>query len=61
MDASILERAVSRYIFAYAIIILLIACVAVVVVLSRRFNRYEEALRRGNHDAKRVWKPFWIP
>ena len=39
---------------------LVLACGVVVVSLTRRFLHYERQQRRGHHDQKPVWKPFWM-
>ncbi len=49
----------SRADIAYLLIVLTIACLAAVVVLSRRFARYKRAVMRGERQAKPVWRPFW--
>lgn len=57
----VLEQTMTRTTLAYLIIVLLFALAAAVVVLSRRFIAYDRKLRFGNHTAKPVWKPFWMP
>ena len=49
-----------RALVAYFIIAVVLACGVVVVSLTRRFLHYERQQRRGHHDQKPVWKPFWM-
>jgi len=51
----------TRLDFAYLLAALLIGAVIVVVILSRRFSRYQRAIRHGQRDAAPVWRPFWMP
>ena len=45
---------------ALVISLLLVAAVAGVTVLSVRYRKYDEDVRRGKRRAKPVWRPFWM-
>jgi hypothetical protein len=51
----------TRLDIAYLLVALLVGAVIVVVILSRRFSRYQRAVRHGQRDAPPVWHPFWMP
>jgi len=34
--------------------------VAPIVILTVRYQRYEDRRARGHRNAKPVWKPFWM-
>ena len=50
-----------RQLLAYFLIVLMGAALGAGVFLTRRFMGYQRALRFGRHEAKPVWKPFWLP
>jgi hypothetical protein len=49
-----------RATLAYLILALMLAVGAVAASLTHRFVRYDRLQRRGHHDRKPVWKPFWM-
>lgn len=50
----------SRVDIGYLLLALMTLAALAVVYFSQRYNRYERAVRHGQRNAKRVWKPFWM-
>ena len=46
---------------AYLLIAALAGMLAVAIVMTRRYGRYQSQLLRGHRPAKPVRKPFWMP
>jgi len=49
-----------RAIIALVLLALFLGAGGVIYFLSSRYLDYQQALRRGDHDRKRVPKPFWF-
>ncbi len=45
---------------AYLLLALMAAVGFLVIHMTIRYNRYQQAIRHGHRPEKRVWKPFWL-
>lgn len=50
----------SRGDLGLTLLVALIATIAVVFILTRRYTKYRHRLARGRRDLKPVRRPFWM-
>jgi len=51
----------SRLDTGYLLMFVVFAGIFACWLMTHRFTKYERSVRRGNKNAKPVWRPFWMP
>ena len=54
---TVMSRLDTGYLLMFVVFAGIFAC----WLLTHRFTKYERSVRRGNKNAKPVWRPFWMP